>query len=285
MRLLLGIDGGGTGCRAVLADADGRILARAEGGPANISSDPDAALRNILVVTNDALVEAIGTAAATTELPRLRVVMGLAGANVPASVSRLREGLPFVALRVESDAMIALKGALQDTNGIVAAIGTGSVYARQLDGTVRSIGGHGLVLGDEGSGAWLGRGLLSASLRAVDGLCAMTPMLQSILDDLGGVEGVISFGLSARPVDFADIARRIVGSNDPAAKSLMAQADADISASIAVLQPEPSVPVVFLGGLGPALAPRFANRWDIRPALGTGLDGALWMALNEECPA
>ena len=282
MRLLLGIDGGGTGCRAALADADGQILARADGGPANIASDPDAALRNILAVAKDALVHAVGSAAAAAELPRLRVVMGLAGANVTAGVARLRAGLPFTALRVESDALIALKGALRDGDGIVAAVGTGSVFARQLGGIITIIGGHGFVLGDEGSGAWLGRALLAASLRAVDGLCVMTPLLQSILDELGGAEGVIAFGFTARPVDFAYFARRIVGSEDPVAKSLMIHADADFAASIAVLQPEPAVPVVFLGGLGLSIAPRFANRWNICPALGSGLDGALWLARQQE---
>ena len=55
MQLYLGIDGGGTGCRAALTDADGQILARAEAGPANIASDPDTALQNILEVTHEAV--------------------------------------------------------------------------------------------------------------------------------------------------------------------------------------------------------------------------------------
>lgn len=285
MRLFLGIDGGGTGCRAALADADGQILARAEAGPANIVSDPDVALGNILAVTKDALVQAVGAAAAATELPQLRVAMGLAGANIPANVTRLRAGLPFTTLRVETDAMTALKGALRGADGIVAAIGTGSVFARQLGGRIRRIGGRGLVLGDEGSGAWLGRALLSACLRAVDGLVELTPLLQSILDELGGDEGVMAFGASARPADFASFARRIVGSSDPSARALMAKAEADIGASIARLQPEPNVAVVFLGGIGVNIAPRFADRWILRPALGTGVDGALWLARQPEAVA
>ena len=44
MSLLLGLDGGGTGCRAVLTDAAGAVLGRAEGGPANIMSDPEGAV-------------------------------------------------------------------------------------------------------------------------------------------------------------------------------------------------------------------------------------------------
>ena len=56
--LYLGVDGGGSGCRAVLADAQGTVLARAEGGPANINSAPEVAIRNILSVTGAVMAEA-----------------------------------------------------------------------------------------------------------------------------------------------------------------------------------------------------------------------------------
>jgi glucosamine kinase len=131
----------------------------------------------------------------------------------------------------------------------------------------------------------VGRALLAAALRAVDGFAPMTPILQSVLDERGGVDGVIAFGFTARPTDFAGYARRLVGSDDPAAAALMQQAQSEIAASIALLQPARVLPVVFLGSLGLAIAPQFANRWDIRAALGSGLDGALWLALHEECPA
>lgn len=285
MAFYLGIDGGGTGCRAALADAAGQVLARAEAGPANIASDPDTALANIRAVSRDVLTQALGPVMAETELPRLTVVLGLAGANVAASAARLRAALPFGRMRIETDAMISVTGALRHDNGIVAAIGTGSVFARQAGGQIRRIGGRGFVLGDEGSGAWLGRAVLSAALRAADGFAPITPLLQELLDECGGVDGIIAFGFVARPADFAGFARRLVGSADPAAVGLMQQALADIGASIALLQPARALPVVFLGGLGLSLAPHFAGRWDIRPAYGSGLDGALWLALYEECPA
>lgn len=278
MQFYLGIDGGGTGCRAALANADGQILAQAEGGPANIASDIERALGNILAITKDVLAQVVGTAAVDAEMPRLHVAMGLAGANILACAAQVRATLPFARIRVETDAMTALKGALHDADGIVAVIGTGSVFVRQLGGVVCSVGGRGLALGDEGSGAWLGRALLSASLRAADGFADLTPLLQSVLDELGGDEGVMAFGTTARAADYASFARRIVGSDDPTARRLMTTANADINASIALLQPDPALPVVFLGGLGAYIAPRFVNRWTIRPALGTGVDGALWLA-------
>jgi len=276
MQLYLAIDGGGTGCRAALADSQGRVLARADGGPANIASDPDGAARNVLAVTRAAL-----TAAALTDaLPGLTVVMGLAGANVPPALARFRAALPFTAPRILSDATTAVTGALREADGIVVALGTGSVFVRQRGGSLHSIGGHGLILGDEASGAWLGRGLLSASLRAVDGLGPMTPQLQAVLDQLGGMDGVIAFSLSARPADFAAFAPRVVEADDPVAMTLMERAEAEIAAAVGVLQPDPALPVVFSGSLGVRIAGRFADRWDVRPALGSGLDGALWLAMQ-----
>ena len=274
MQLFLGIDGGGTGCRAILAGADGIVMARAEGGPANILSDLNGAGANILALAHDVL----GRVAGAPKMPGLSVAMGLAGANIPASAEGLRALLPFKRLQIVSDATTAVKGALHDGDGIVAAIGTGSVFVRQLGGVARSIGGRGLILGDEGSGAWMGRALLAASLRGLDGFADLTPLLQSVLDELGNDAGVMEFAASATPADYARFARRMVGSDDPAARQIVARAAADIAASIALLQPDPALPVVFLGGLGGHFAPQFEAEYKVQAALGTGVDGALWLA-------
>jgi glucosamine kinase len=45
--LCLGVDGGGSGCRAALCDAQGRIVGTGHGGPANATSDFDGACSNI----------------------------------------------------------------------------------------------------------------------------------------------------------------------------------------------------------------------------------------------
>jgi len=279
MEYLLAVDGGGTGCRAALADAQGRVLARANGGPANIASDPETAARNLLSVCDNVLLQALGLSSAGS-LPPLHVVMGLAGSNATGSVARIRAALPFVSLRIETDAVIAVKGALHDSDGIVAALGTGSVFARQWQGVMKSIGGHGLALGDEASGAWLGRSLLSLAVLAEDGLGDLTPLLKSILDEFGGVEGVTGFSLTARPADYARLAPRIVLSADPAAMTLLNRAAADVAAYVGALQTDPPLPVVFLGSLGPALAQRVTLPWQVRPPLGNALDGALQLALQ-----
>jgi len=278
MQLFLGIDGGGTGCRAALADVEGRILGRGAGGPANISSDTDSALANILSATRAALAEA---GRGPDEVGGVRAVLGLAGANVPEAAERLAAALPFARSRIVSDSMTATVGALQGDDGIVAAIGTGSVFGVSRDGTFRSHGGHGFLLGDEGSGAVLGRTLLSEALRAADGFAPMTPLLKKVLDEHGGPAGVIAFGLAARPVDFARYAPQVVDVDDPAALALFDAAVNQIATLIDCLQEGGQLPVIFLGGLGQAYATRLAGRWDIHAAKGTGLDGAVLLARRE----
>ena len=278
MTLFLGIDGGGTGCRAAVADAVGRVLGEGRAGPANIASDPEGARLNILAATHQALAAAVGSASAGAEIPRLAAGLGLAGANAAGAAGRLKLALPFARTRVETDAMAAVKGALRQGDGIVAALGTGSVFARQDAGKIRQIGGWGLALGDEGSGAWLGRKLLATALRAVDGFEPMTPLLQMLIDEHGGPEGVVGFSLAARPADFAVLAPRILGSTDAAARFVAEAAMADVAAAIDVLQADATVPVVFIGGLGEYCADQLSGRWPIAQALGSALDGALILA-------
>jgi glucosamine kinase len=275
MTLYLGIDGGGTGCRAALADAVGHVIGTGTAGPANIASDPVGARDNILAATRAALGQAGHDWSAVS---RLHAGMGLAGANVGACVDRLLGDLPFAKVRIETDGVAAVKGALRDQDGIVAALGTGSVFGVQQGGMVRQIGGWGLVLGDEGSGAWIGRAALARALRAVDGFVAMTPLLATLLRDHGGAEGVVAFAMTARPTDLAALSPQIVASDDAAAQAVMAQATADVCEAVDLLQGGGVLPVVFLGGLGPAYATRLGGRWPIIPASGTALDGALHLA-------
>ncbi len=177
-----------------------------------------------------------------------------------------------------TDAITAARGALGDRDGILAAIGTGSVFAVQRGGMIRQYGGYGFLLGDEGSGASLGRALLSRALRAHDGVVPMTPLLTQVLDDIGGTGRIVAFAFTARPADFAAFAPQVTDSTDPAALAIRAEAEGEVARMLDTLQAGTGLPVVFLGGLGPHYARRFQSRWPILPALGTGFDGALHLA-------
>ncbi len=272
--LYLGIDGGGSGCRAAVADASGRIIGRGQAGPANILSDTAGALSNILQAAMQALQASGGRP------DGVRAVLGLAGANVGIRVDDIRAGLPFAA-RIETDAMIALAGAHQGQDGVIASIGTGSVFASQRRGNMQTVGGWGLVLGDEGAGAWMGRELLRRLVRAEDGLIKWSSLLLALRDDIGGAAAAVAFARTASPADFAQHARRITESaDDSAALAILAEADTWIARAIDHLMLPGAVPLAFLGGLGPLFAVRLAQHYPrlIRLPLGDGLDGALWLA-------
>jgi glucosamine kinase len=279
MALYLGIDGGGSGCRAALALASGRVVGRGEAASANIWSDPDGAVGNILAAARAALAAA-GEAGRED---RVHAVLGLAGANVPAAVAGLAGRLPFARARIESDALIALKGALGEEDGIAAALGTGSVFGVQRGRAIRMIGGWGFLLGDQGSGARIGRALLETALLAHDGLSPPSPLLGAVVRELGGPAGVLGFGQRATPGDFARYAPRLVEAaavGDPAAAAILAAAEAEVVRAIEALMADGPVPVCFLGGLGPVYASRLAGRYPglLRDPKGTGLDGALMLA-------
>ena len=264
----LGLDGGGSGCRAVLADQTGQIIGHGSAGPANIASDFTGAAHNIRAACDGAM--------AGVEIRDLHAVLGLAGANLGDAAEALAAQLPFPA-RVVQDVTTSVRGALGTDDGIVAAIGTGSVFARQQDGVIHSIGGWGLRLGDEGSGAWIGRALGMMAARASDGFYELTPLLRDALSDWDGRAGLIAFSLRATPADWAAYAPRVLNSDDPAAYTIRDRAEAEIRAAIALLQPEPALPVTWIGGLGKLLA---LPDWRTQDALGTSLDGALAMAME-----
>lgn len=273
MQLILGVDGGGTGCRAAVAALSGQVLGRGEAGAANIASDPDGARQNIQIAVGMALAKANAT---QTDIRH--AVLGLAGANLPGAPERLAASLPYPRVQIVTDAITATRGALGEDDGILAAIGTGSVFAVQRGQEIHQYGGYGFILGDEGSGASLGRALLARALRAHDGVLPMSPLLSTILTEMNGPGGIVAFAFAAQPADFAALAPRITASDDPAAIAILTATETEVAATLNVLQAGTGLPVVFLGGLGPHYARRFQSRWPIRSALGSGLDGALQLA-------
>ncbi|TRW95057.1 ATPase [Paracoccus sp. M683] len=272
----LALDGGGTGCRAVLIDASGREIGRGQGGPANVNSDRQGALAAITQACDQALAGRVAP-------DQISAVLGLAGAEVSGARNWLVPQLPFARVQVVQDAVTAMVGALDGAEGIVAALGTGSVYARRWQGGDLVVGGRGPILGDQGGGNWLGRHLLARTLQAADGFLPMTPLLADMLAQMDGVAGIITFAATARAAEFATHARAVVErADDPAAAAILADADRIIADSIDRLQPDATqgepLPVAFNGGLGRIFAGRLAGRWPMVEAKGSPLDGAILMA-------
>jgi glucosamine kinase len=122
--LLLGVDGGGTGCRARLSDAEGRVLGEGTGGPANIRFGIKESFAAVLHATDDCLEQA-GLSLQDTEII---ACLALAGASEPTNLAAARTyNLPFSHTLLTTDAHAACIGAHGGKNGGIIVVGTGSV--------------------------------------------------------------------------------------------------------------------------------------------------------------
>ena len=160
MNFVLGIDGGGTSCRAALATGDGEVIGRAKSGAANIRTDLTGARTHIVESARQAFIAAGQN---PDLIPQTPAILGLAGANVGTYRQQLEAILPFSQSRVETDAEIALEGAVGSGDGAMAILGTGTAYMARKNGKSRAIGGWGFQVGDQGSGALEPLGELHAS--------------------------------------------------------------------------------------------------------------------------
>lgn len=281
--LAIGIDGGGTSCRAAVADRIGNVIGRGKAGPANILSDLENSLANIVESARQALRDA-GLSPET--ISSVAAVVGVAGANVGDYGSRIEKALPFAEGRVVTDALIALQGALGDADGVVGAFGTGSVYNARRNGRLNGIGGWGFVVGDQASGARLGRDLLERSLLAHDKVRTVSPLTEKVMAEYGNdPERIVEFAHSARPKDFARYAPVVFGhaaKDDAVAVGIVRDAAAAIGESFeALLWPEcPSI--CLLGGLAGAYEPWLSDRYRslLAKPKGDALQGAVELAVK-----
>src|SRR5215468_2613685 len=118
-----------------------------------------------------------------------------AGANLQGvGELALEKVLHSAMILIVNDALIALQAGIGDAPGIVVVSGTGSIaYGRNARGEAARAGGWGYVLGDEGSGYWIGRFALRAVVRHADGRGRETSLTSRLLGhfDLTGPSELI----------------------------------------------------------------------------------------------
>lgn len=176
---VIGVDGGGTKTRVVIADGGQRILGEGVSGPSN-------PLRVGVANAAAAIREAIDRACATAAVRRSDIVaaeVGLAGVRREDLRERMREaltGLGIGSIEVVTDAQIALYGATDGKPGVVLIAGTGSICCGvNARGKRACAGGWGPLVGDEGSGSWIARRGLQAVAQAADGRARKTTLTEA----------------------------------------------------------------------------------------------------------
>jgi glucosamine kinase len=176
---VLGIDAGGTKTVCVLANAQGAILSEGRGPGANLHAAGELAVEKVL---HEVMEAALGDRVISLDA----ICLGIAGVDRDDDARVVRAIMRRIAhaarTLVVNDALIALVAAAGDAPGIVIIAGTGSiVYGRSAAGEAARAGGWGHMIGDEGSGYWIGREALAAVMRAADGRGPATQLTPGIL--------------------------------------------------------------------------------------------------------
>lgn len=211
--IYIGIDGGGTKCRASIMRADLQVLGTGLGGPANPFHGVERAQASILDATYAALADAKLPQEAVSELI---AGVGLAGVNVPSVFDAMQAWKhPYKAFHLTTDLHIACLGAHHSDRGAVMICGTGSCGYAHVNNQSLIIGGHGFPIGDKGSGAWMGLAAIQAVLLASDDLGPQTSLSGMVSEQLGA-EGlmIVDKLFGAKQGDYARFAINVMDAAD-----------------------------------------------------------------------
>jgi glucosamine kinase len=270
MVMVLGIDIGGTGSRALLC-ADGEVIAESEAGSASIPAVGQAGAEAAL----DELLAGLPLRGAA----RLDAVCaGSAGLSVPGAAEFLQARLSPLAAAVEivSDAMLVLPAAgLGD--GAAVICGTGSVGVGVYQGRTVQVGGWGYLLGDEGGGYWVVREALRVLLSRRDrgqppGDLGTQLLTATGAGDLAELQRSY-YQQPHLPRQWAAHARHVVDSTDPAAEEIVARAAVAVALLVETTLDQLAAPDVLPVALGGGLSRSAAFADAARRAVSTALPG------------
>lgn len=273
--IVIGIDGGGTKTRAIVADERGNAIADAVGpGSAVRPGQVEASAETIANVVRDALA----SCEMTHVMPRV-VCVGVAGAGREPERQDLWQALVSREIAdevvIHSDFSVALDDAFGDGPGVLLISGTGSVaFGRSPAGTTARCGGWGPVFGDEGSGAWIGRRALSVVAAAADGREPETALTGAILTaaQLNETTELIAWAASATPGTIATLAPVVLSvaeAGDLRANAIVSLAVEELSLHVRALARQlfvderAAVPLALSGGMlsrGSMLRKRLEHR-------------------------
>jgi glucosamine kinase len=275
----IGVDGGGSGTRVRLRDAQGTLLGEGRAGPSGLSQGVAAAWQAI----EQAIAQAWAAGGRAPAPPgSCALGLGLAGATVPGQAAELLSRLPdFALVALESDAYTALLAAHGGGPGILLVAGTGSAgEALHHDGRRVAAGGWGFPTGDEAGGAWLGLRAVQHAQAALDGRLQGGALAHAVLDRTGTTrEALLAWCAQADKPTFAQLAPLVVeaAATDPCAHRLLQEAADYLLALAHALDPKLSLPVVIHGSVGEQLmdflAPALRAR--CRPPVADAPEGAI----------
>ena len=280
--LFIGVDGGGTGCRARIEDAKGCLLGTGIAGPAALRIGVDRALAEVEKACRVALEEAgLGSDA----LSSVHAAVGLAGVGRKGVLEQLvLRPHPFRSVVYAHDATIACIGAHGARDGGIVIVGTGSVGFAVVGGREVRVGGYGFPISDEGSGADLGLHSIRLALRAYDKRAVETSLTRDVMmrfhNDPFEAVAWMDHATATDYAIFAPLVMRHADAGDPVARRIIRDAAEQIDELVRRLSDCGASRVALLGGLASSMQPWLAPDVQRRlvPVEGDAVDGALHLA-------
>lgn len=292
--LYAGVDGGGTGCRARIYQADGTPLGQGHGDRANLLLG----VENVRQSVDDAIAQALKhSGLSPDDVSRLKVGLALASAEHRAAYDAfLALPHPYAAQVLNTDALGACLAVNQGKDAGVVIAGTGSCGLAWQSRTITAYGGHEFPISDQGSGARLGLAALQHTYDVLQGWCAPSALSQRIDDFFSArvapaqaantLDALQTFSQQAKPGDYAQFARHVFDcaqQDDTVSYALLAQTASEIGLLLAAVARHTPPRLSLMGSIGLHIRPWLTDEWQSQLAapMGDALDGARLIACHD----
>lgn len=282
----VGIDGGGTSCRARIRDEQGNFIGEAKSGSANIMLGADVAMKSIV----DAITQAtLQGGLSSQDFSEMHIGLALAGAEHKSSWQTFMAlPHPFASMVLNTDAYGACVGAHNGDDGAIMIAGTGSCGIYLTNGEQHVVGGREFPISDQGGGAVMGLRLVQQVLLAEDGIIDKTPLCTHVMAHFNhDVDQVVEWSKTALPRDYGQFSPAIfehAAQGDSLAISMLKQTASDIEMFLLALNRKGATRICLMGSIAERiikwLSPTVQN-WVVEPKFDA-IEGALMFAGKPE---
>ncbi|MDN3615081.1 BadF/BadG/BcrA/BcrD ATPase family protein [Vibrio gallaecicus] len=282
----VGIDGGGTSCRARIRDNNGILIGEAKSGSANILLGVEVAMASLTSAITDAATKGGLT---LSDFSNMHVGLALAGAEQKSAwIDFMKLEHPFASMTLNTDAYGACIGAHNGSDGAIMIGGTGSCGIYLQGKTQHVVGGREFPISDQGGGAVMGLRLIQQVLLAEDGIREKTALSLHVMNHFNNnIDEIVSWSKTAIPKDygqFSPVIFQLANEGDELAIEMLKQTAADIEMFILALHRKGAQKVCLMGSIAERILDWLSppvQQWIVQPQFDA-IEGALMFAGKPE---
>ncbi|NIY81716.1 N-acetylglucosamine kinase [Vibrio hepatarius] len=278
----VGIDGGGTSCRARIRDEQGNFIGEAKSGSANIMLGAEIAMESIL----DSITQAAQQGGLSEkQFAKMHVGLALAGAEHKSSWQKFMAlSHPFASIVLNTDAYGACVGAHNGDDGAIMIAGTGSCGIYLQGSEQHIVGGREFPISDQGGGAVMGLRLIQQVLLAEDGIGEKTALAEHVMAHFDNdVDQIVEWSKTALPRDYGQFSPAIfkhAEQGDSLAIAMLKQTAADVEMFLVALNRKGATRICLMGSIAERIKAWLSppvQSWVVTPQFDA-IEGALMFA-------